>query len=180
MTIPTPPSDDPLGVALHQTEADLAEKLKEACTPDPQELSDEPTGQIAKLSDSLLAAARAAKDVVSMRKRRRERKLPVDVAAGVERLREFVDSEGREWRVWPVTPGPARSGKREASLGEFEQGWLTFETLDETSRRRLPHYPADWLMMSEEKLRDLLRMAVDAPTRRADPKSPGERRQPPS
>ena len=179
MTMPMPPSD-PLGVALHQTEAELAEKLHEACIQEPDELSDEPTGEIAKLSDSLLAAARAAKDVVSLRKRRRERKRPVDVASEVESLREFVDTEGREWRVWPVIPGPARAGKREKSLGEFAQGWLAFETLDETLRRRLPHYPADWLTMPEERLQELLRMAVEAPTRRVDRRSPDERREPPS
>ncbi|MGQ0715249.1 MAG: hypothetical protein ACT4PJ_16240 [Gemmatimonadaceae bacterium] len=179
MTVPTPPSD-PLGVALHQTEAELAEKLKEACSPEPDELSDEPTGQIAKLSDSLLAAARAAKDVVSLRKRRRERKRLGD-QAGMHGLREFVDSEGREWRVWPVTPRAARTGKRESSLGEFEQGWLAFETLDETLRRRLPHYPTDWMTMSEAKLQELLAAAVEAPARRTEIKPPeDDRRDPPA
>lgn len=172
MTVPTPPSD-PLGVALSQTEADLLEKLEEACAPAPasRDLSGESTGEIARLSDSLLAAARAAKDVVSLRKRRRERTRPVAISPG-EGIREFVDAEGREWRVWPVTPGAMRHGKPEPSLGEFQEGWLAFETLDETARRRLPHFPTDWLTMSDEKLRELLRKAVDAPTRRAEPPKP--------
>jgi hypothetical protein len=177
MTVPTPPSD-PLGVALNQTEAELADKLHEACEPATKDLSDEPTGELARLSDSLLAAARAAKDVVSLRKRRRERMRPVDIAG--EAIREFIDTEGREWRVWPVTPGPARFGKPEPSLGEFQEGWLAFETLDETLRRRLPHYPTDWLSLPDEKLQELLRKAVDAPTRRGEPKLPRPTNDPPA
>jgi hypothetical protein len=155
MTVPTPPSD-PLGVALQQTQAELSEKLEEACEPASRDLSDEPTGELARLSDSLLAAARAAKDVVSLRKRRRERTRPVDTSPG-EGVREFADTEGREWRVWPVTPGSSRLG-----------------------RPRLPHYPADWLSMPEEKLRELLRKAVDAPTRRIEPRSPKPTNDPPA
>jgi hypothetical protein len=104
---------------------------------------------------------------------------PVDVSPG-EAIREFADTEGREWRAWPVTPGSARVGKTEPSLGEFQGGWLAFETLDATSRRRLPHYPADWLSMSEDKLRELLRKAVDAPTRRTEPKAPKPTNDPPA
>ena len=178
MTVPTPPSD-PLGVALHQTEAELAEKLQEACEPAERDISDESTVEVARLSESLLAAARAAKDVVSLRKRRRGRTRSADVSSG-EAIREFVDAEGREWRVWPVTPGPGRLGKAEQSLGEFQEGWLAFETLDETSRRRLPHYPTDWLTMSDERLRDLLRRAVDAPTRRTEPRAPKPTNDPPA
>jgi hypothetical protein len=178
MTVPTP-QPDPLGAALHQTEAELSEKLEEACEPAGRDLSDEPTVELARLSDELLAAARAAKDVVSLRKRRRERIRPVDVVAG-EGIREFADTEGREWRVWPVTPGPRPTGKPEPSLGEFQEGWLAFETLDETSRRRLPRYPADWLGMPDEKLRELLQKAVDAPTRRMEPKSPKPTNDPPA
>ena len=177
MTVPTPPSD-PLGLALQQTEAELAEKLDEACEPASRDLSDESTVEIARLSESLLAAARAAKDVVSLRQRRRERMRPVDISPG-EGIREFVDAEGRAWRAWPVTPGSARLGKAEPSLGEFQEGWLAFETLDETLRRRLPHFPTDWLTMSDEKLRELLRKAVDA-TRRGEPKLPKPTNDPPA
>jgi hypothetical protein len=159
---------DPLGAALHQTESELSEKLAEACMPAPQDVSDESTAELAKLSDSLLAAARAAKDVVTLRTRRRERsRASREVPAG-ETIREFVDTDGREWRVWPVTPNQHRVGKRESSLGEFEHGWLAFETLDEEARRRLPNYPVDWMDMPEASLQELLRRAVEAPTRRAE------------
>ena len=179
MTTPTPPARDPLGVALQQTEAELAEKLEEACVPEVRDVSDESTAELAKLSDSLLAAARAAKDVISLRKRRREQAgTPADEADGeAETIREFTDQDGTAWRVWAVTPTLLRGSKREASLGEFERGWLAFETLDEVSRKRLPRYPADWITMSEAKLQELLGLALEA--RRAEPKRPDPRSEPP-
>ena len=62
MTQPTPPERDNLGLALERTEARLAEKLEEACVPETRDVSDESTAELAKLSDSLLAAAHAAKE----------------------------------------------------------------------------------------------------------------------
>ena len=177
MTTPTPSQPDPIVVALQHTEAELAEKLQEACVPDTREVSDESTAELAKLSDSLLAAARAAKDVVSLRKRRSERATQGQSAR--ESIREFTDRDGRAWRVWAVTPTRSRGAKRESNLGEFEQGWLAFETLDEHLRKRLPHYPPDWLTMSDEKLQDLLGRAIEAPTRRLDARRPDPRTEPP-
>lgn len=170
MTTPTPSGPDPLGIALRQTEAELAEKLEEACVPEARQVSEESTGELVKLSDSLLAAARAAKDVVSLRKRRQGGR--VDDPDEGEAIREFVDREGKAWRVWAVTPSFSRRSKREATLGEFEHGWLAFETLDEDARKRLPHYPPDWVSMSDARLQELLARAVEAPTRRTEPKDP--------
>lgn len=178
MTTPPSPQSDPIVVALQHTEAELAEKLQEACVPDTREVSDESTAELAKLSDSLLAAARAAKDVVSLRKRRHERAATDGTAAG-ETIREFTDRDGKAWRVWAVTPTRSRGSKRESNLGEFEHGWLAFETLDENLRKRLPHYPADWRTMSDEKLQDLLGLALEAPTRRLDPRRSDPRSEPP-
>ena len=179
MTMPTPPDRNPLGIALQQTEADLAEKLEEACVPETRDVSDESTAELTKLSDSLLAASRAAKDVVSLRKRRREQpSASGDIDQG-EAIREFTDRDGKAWRVWSVTPGQSRASKRESSLGEFEQGWLAFETLDENARKRLPHYPANWLTMSEAKLQELLGLALEAPTRRSEPRRPDPGTEPP-
>ncbi|HJR67631.1 MAG TPA: hypothetical protein VJ802_14465 [Gemmatimonadaceae bacterium] len=179
MTTPPAPQSDPLVVALQHTEAELAEKLEEACVPDTREVSEESTAELAKLSDSLLAAARAAKDVVSLRKRRHQRGSASDQPASEEAIREFRDIAGREWRVWAVTPSHSRTSKREANLGEFEQGWLAFETLDEELRKRLPHYPAEWRTMSEAKLQELLGLAVEAPMRRLEPRRPDPRSEPP-
>lgn len=164
MTAPIPQSD-PLNAALHQTEVELSEKLAEACMPE-HRVSDESTAELARLSDSLLAAARAAKDVVTLRKRRRERARADSDETEGETIREFADAEGREWRVWSVVPGQHRAGARESSLGEFEHGWLAFETLDEEMRRRLPNYPVDWMDMPDPALCELLLRAVEAPTRR--------------
>jgi hypothetical protein len=177
MTIPTPPARDPLGIALRQTEAKLEEKLEEACVPETRDVSDESTAELTKLSDTLLAAARAAKDVIMLRKRRRqEQGATADTAEG-DAIREFSDRDGKAWRVWAVTPTLLRASRREASLGEFEHGWLAFETIDEVSRKRLPHYPADWATMSETKLQELLGLALEA--RRVEPRRPDPRSEPP-
>ena len=178
MTTPQPPQSDPIVVALKHTEAELAEKLEEACVPDTREVAEESTAELAKLSDSLLAAARAAKDVVSLRKRRQHLKPGAQPAAG-EAIREFTDSDGRAWRVWAVTPSQSRGSKREANLGEFEGGWLAFETLDEGHRKRLPHYPPEWRAMPEAKLQELLGLAVEAPTRRLESRKEEPRSEPP-
>jgi hypothetical protein len=177
MTTPTPPNSDPLGPAIKQTEAKLAEKLEEACEPEPTRVGDESTAELAKLSDSLLAAARAAKDVVSLRQRRHAQH---GETGEPEAIREFTDREGRTWRVWAVTPSHLRGSKREASLGEFEEGWLAFETLDETARKRLPHFPADWKRVSESRLQELLSLAIDVPARRGEPGRSDPRAEPPA
>lgn len=182
MATPTPPDRDPLGLALKQTEAKLVEKLEEACPPESHGVTDESTAELAKLSDTLLAAARAAKDVIVLRQRRRkEQGTTEDAAEGGEgeAIREFTDREGKAWRVWAVTPTLLRASKREGTLGEFEHGWLAFETLDEEVRRRLPHYPADWVTMPEAKLQELLARATEARTRLAElPKRPDSRSEP--
>jgi hypothetical protein len=177
MTMPTPPTPDPLGIALQQTEAELVEKLDEACVPESREVSDESTDELAKLSDTLLAAARAAKEVIMLRRRRRQEGAAISDTAEGEAIREFTDRDGKAWRVWAVTPTHLKASKREATLGEFEHGWLAFETLDEVARKRLPHYPADWATVSEAKLQELLGLAVEA--RRAEHRRPDPRSQPP-
>jgi hypothetical protein len=176
MTTPPQPSPDPIVVALKHTEAELEEKLEEACVPETRPVADESTAELAKLSDSLLAAARAAKDVVSLRKRRQQTGGSGDQPAD-EAIREFTDSDGKAWRVWAVTPTHSRGSRREANLGEFEQGWLAFETLDEDMRKRLPRYPAEWKTMSDAKLQELLGLAVEA--RRVDSRREDHRSEPP-
>ena len=178
MTTPPLSQPDPIGLALQQTEAELAEKLQEACVPETREVSEESTAELAKLSDSLLAAARAAKDVVSLRKRKRQQPASSAPTTG-EAIREFTDRDGRAWRVWAVTPSRLRTSRRESNLGEFAGGWLAFETLDEDLRKRLPHYPPDWLTMSDAKLQELLGLALEAPTRRAEPRRPEPPSEPP-
>ena len=71
-------------------------------------------------------------------------------------LREFVDAQGRKWRVWETIPA------RAVGLGEFGKGWLTFD--DGTERRRLAPVPEGWPRYTDERLALLLRIAQ--PSRR--------------
>lgn len=66
-------------------------------------------------------------------------------------LREFVDAQGRQWRVWETVP------RRAAGLGEFRDGWLTFD--DGAERRRLAPVPEDWPDFTDERLALLVRIA---------------------
>ena len=82
------------------------------------------------------------------------------------RVREFRDNTGSTWRAWPVTPGLSRasaSGRR--FLGDFQDGWICFEGLDSTQRRRLPRRQSSWANVTDEELQDLLTQAIDAPAR---------------
>ena len=83
-------------------------------------------------------------------------------------VREFEDSTGRTWRAWPVTPGTARA--RESSrqfLGSFQEGWICFEALDNSGRRRLPRREPRWSELAPRELQRLLDEAIDAPSRKA-------------
>jgi hypothetical protein len=93
------------------------------------------------------------------------------------RVREFRDDTGSTWRAWPVTPGLSRaSASGRGFLGDFQDGWVCFEGLDSTQRRRLPRRLPSWANVTDEELQDLLAQAIDAPGRAtkrqksADPK----------
>ena len=84
--------------------------------------------------------------------------------------REFTDRDGTVWRVWDVRPSSLHPITRgEDFMGDFADGWLTFES--PTERRRLPApYPANWTSF------DLPRL--DALCRAAKPVSPKKNRTP--
>ena len=67
-------------------------------------------------------------------------------------LRELQDTDGPTWRVWDTVPDTT-SGL----LGDYRGGWLTFDNGRE--RRRLAPVPSDWVEMSDDRLRLLLRVA---------------------
>ena len=73
-------------------------------------------------------------------------------------VREFVDSNGVTWRVWNTRPT-----RGEMLSGEYEHGWLTFESPH--SLRRCTPSPADWETASPEQLQRLCRGAPE--TRRS-------------
>ena len=74
-----------------------------------------------------------------------------DVVMGV---REFTDDQGRSWRAWSVVPGLSRASSSGGQiLGGFQNGWICFEGVDVSARRRLPYPRAKWPNISDEELR---------------------------
>jgi hypothetical protein len=181
----TPHEPESVEPALRRVEADLARRLDEACEEiDQKDLSQESMGELLRLEEDLLAAARAAEQAIRLRRQLGERPAtargsdtsttpapapePVpDEDATASRLREFKDDAGRAWRVWEVRPRSAGRANAERYLGEYFKGWLAFELLGGDLRRRLPSFPDEWLRLSDEELDRLLRGAVDVPQRRA-------------
>jgi hypothetical protein len=81
-------------------------------------------------------------------------------------VRDFVDAAGVSWKVWPVIPEVLQpKTAAEDYLGEYETGWLCFESVAE--RRRLPEYPKNWEQLSEAELRALLHVAAIVPHRKS-------------
>ncbi len=74
---------------------------------------------------------------------------------------EFVDSNGVSWRVWNTVPST-----RTGVSGEFEGGWLTFES--EIGRKRLVPVPPNWESAPPERLELMCRAATDV-ARRSKP-----------
>jgi hypothetical protein len=87
--------------------------------------------------------------------------------SGSTAVREFEDKNGRSWRAWPVTPdvSHARTASRR-SLGDFQEGWICFEALDNSGRRRLPRRGRRWSDLSAEELPRLLEEAITVPARK--------------
>jgi hypothetical protein len=81
-------------------------------------------------------------------------------------LREFIDKHGIVWNVWDITPESMHPVTvREFFLGEYQEGWLAFESANE--RRRLSSWPEDWASLSDEELAALCERAKPAPRRSA-------------
>jgi hypothetical protein len=75
-------------------------------------------------------------------------------------LRVYTDGDGNEWRAWPVTPSTGAS-----TLGiSYRDGWLCFERVDGTDRRRLAmgQVPPAWDALPDERLEMLCRVAEPA------------------
>jgi hypothetical protein len=65
-----------------------------------------------------------------------------------------------------VIPGLTRaSASGRSFLGDFQNGWICFEGLDSTARRRLPRRQASWATVTDDELQALLAQAIDAPGR---------------
>jgi hypothetical protein len=82
-------------------------------------------------------------------------------------VREFTDTRGRTWRVWDVRPEDLHPLTRaETMITEYRDGWLAFESVDGSVRKRLAIYPIDWHTLPPEGLERLLQEARVAPIRR--------------
>ena len=187
-------SDDPLEPVLENAEEQLGRRLREACEAEAGGIENKSAEEIRELEDSLLAAAVAAEHTLALRRqvvRNADQPAPEDAPpkpepepiaaplagehhAGehhegehhVPGVREFYDSDGHLWRAWPVTPGVARTARKTRYLGEFQQGWICFESLDSQTRRRLPCTRSRWDETDDTGLEALLREAINAPERR--------------
>ena len=187
-------SQDPLIPVLEDTEAELKRRLVETCSAEADNISSKSSAEIRELEDSLLAAAVAAGQTIALRRKlgrngegeaggdaggdgesaqgsasptAPEQESAVPTASETTGVREFQDRTGRAWRAWLVTPGASRtsrSGKQ--FLGKFQQGWICFEALDSSARRRLPCQRSDWTGIGEGELNRLLSEAITAPERR--------------
>jgi hypothetical protein len=76
---------------------------------------------------------------------------------------EFVDSNGVTWRVWNTVPIA-----RTSLSGEFERGWLTFESGD--ALKRLAPVPPNWETSPPDRLELMCRAASEV-SRRTRPES---------
>ena len=170
---------DPLEPLLRDVEAELRNRLRDACEAEANGISTESTDEVRRLEDSLLAAAVAAEQTITLRRHIERRKSegadhpesyrppPNEPSEPVIRVREFRDADGQLWRAWPVTPGQARPGRTaERYLGEFHKGWICFEALESSARRRLPGQPAQWTELNDPQLCQLLQQAINAPQRK--------------
>ena len=195
--IPVRPEPDHLRPALERAQTELDARLAEACD---NHAADESTGKLIRLEELLTEAAHAAKEAISIRRRlgvdRRRADEPApdgsardadhpearaDSAASqtataqpsdsVEGIRDFVDADGKVWHVWEVPAEQLSARARPGTYaGEFEGGWLAFESGDGAERRRLPGYPRDWHRLPNERIEALCREALPVLKRRRDPK----------
>jgi hypothetical protein len=143
----------PLDTQLEQVTASLKASLDEACSADVQRLD---TGESIRIEEVLALANEAAKEVVSIRRKRRQRTRSrtsggttstASTAIGAHRL--FVDEEGVHWDAFAVLP--TTDARAMARLPEpFQQGWLCFESA--TEKRRLGPIPEEWQSVSEDEL----------------------------
>ena len=183
MSASRPPAE-PIRSQLAAAESELSRRLREACEAEARGVSTDSTEEIRRLEDTLFAAVTAAQRAQAARRRLDEAAAkappaPASAAppAGGEAshgdaqtestVREFEDETGRSWRAWPVVPAAGRAHQTSSlSLGEFQQGWICFEALDNSGRRRLPRPATQWTELAPEELPRLLAQAITVPPRK--------------
>jgi hypothetical protein len=167
-SVPSQPSRrDSLQKQLDDAEKELRRRLEEACEAEAKGVSTESTDEIRRLEDKLLAAAAAAKQTIAARSQMaRPQRVEGESNKDAVGVREFSDDEGRAWRAWSVVPGQSRATSTGGQfLGDFKNGWICFEGIESSARRRVT-YPRDkWPDITDDDLRRLLKQAIDAPIR---------------
>ena len=175
----TRPPASPLQSLLAEAESDLSRRLHEACEAEARGVSSESADEIRRLEDTLLSAAMAAERTIAARRHLQEAEKAAESPAAPDTqetpaspdstsVREFADAAGRNWRAWPVTPdlAPAHRASRR-SLGDFQEGWICFEALDSSARRRLPRPAQRWADLRMDDLPQLLEQAINVPPRKS-------------
>ena len=83
-------------------------------------------------------------------------------------VREFRDSQGREWRAWDVVPDNLNTRiKNEDFLAALNYtGWIVFETRTASEKRRLYPIPKGWSELPDTELQSLVEKAERVPERR--------------
>ncbi len=154
----------PLDAQLEQVTASLKASLDEACAADVQRLD---TGESVRVGEVLAIASEAAKEVVSIRRKKRRQSEPPRTSGKTTTQtmgthRQFVDHHGVQWDTFAVLPTTEASSLKR--LPEpFRQGWLCFESAAE--KRRLGPIPEHWETVSEDELRRLGDAARPVPNR---------------
>ncbi len=80
-------------------------------------------------------------------------------------VREFMDTEGRQWRAWDITPESIHpQTKIEDYLADcYQDGWVVFEAFDGSDKRRLYPPPRGWDGLPDGELLRLLARAERIP-----------------
>jgi hypothetical protein len=137
------------------------------------DLDDIDTGEIIRIEEALVMASKAAKEVVSLRLRRRNdrtrlgrqgasRETSQETADQGAQHRVFEDYKGTRWHAFAVYPAYANT--EPASLpAAYREGWLAFRS--ETEMRRVAPLPLNWNELSIEELRELCHKAQSSTKR---------------
>jgi hypothetical protein len=152
---------------LQQVTETLKTALIDVCSAD---INGANTGELIRVEEVLAIANEAAKQAVSIRRRKRasrtrlsRRALPEEGATH----REFVDAAGLVWDAFAVHPS-AEISSRARLPDPYRGGWLSFASGEE--RRRLSPVPDDWQAMSDDALRELCSRADPVPKRATPPR----------
>lgn len=161
---------EPLDGELHEVEEELKSTLEQACATD---VSRADTGELIRVEEMLAIATDAAKKAISIRRKRSQSHLRPEVGGPAAATphgnnhRQFTDGDGTTWSVRAVHPVRS-AGERKRLLGEFEHGWLAFESSD--AKRRLSPIPGEWEQLDDAGLSALCARATVASSRPADRK----------